>query len=209
MLTNLYIDGFNLYYRALRPTGLMWIDLQKLGEALFPEHTIGRICYFTTLVEEKAAGPIQRRRQLAYLRALETLDGFEVYYGAFRERIRTRSLAEPVPGLPNKVKVIESEEKESDVNLAVSLVADGFKGSYEQAAVISNDSDFAGAMRYVRDELGLRVVQVNPDLKQPSPVTLVEAATYVKRLRRRHLAESLFPDTLTDAHGVITKPAGW
>ena len=205
MLTNLYIDGFNLYYGALRTTGLLWTDLRKLGEALFPEDTIARICYFTTMVEGSSA----RRRQCAYLRALETLDGFEAYYGEFRRNTRMRFLAKPVPGLPDKVEVVETVEKQTDVNLAVRLVGDGARGNYEQAAVISNDSDFVGAMRYVRDELGLRVVQVNPDLGNPSLVSLVEAATYVRQLYRSHLRKSQFPDTLTDAGGVITKPAGW
>ena len=31
---------------------------------------------------------------------------------------------------------------------------DGFNGEYAQAVVVSNDADFAGAMRYVRDDLG-------------------------------------------------------
>ena len=32
----LYVDGFNLYYRAVRGTPFKWLDLRKLGEALFP-----------------------------------------------------------------------------------------------------------------------------------------------------------------------------
>ncbi len=45
----------------------------------------------------------------------------------------------------------------SDVNLATRLLVDGSNGEYEQAVVVSNDADFVGAMRYVRDDLGLRV----------------------------------------------------
>jgi hypothetical protein len=37
LITNLYVDGFNLYYRAVRGTPFKWLDLRKLGEALFPE----------------------------------------------------------------------------------------------------------------------------------------------------------------------------
>ena len=47
MLTNLYVDGFNLYYRALKDTPFRWVDLRKLAEALFPNDTIGTVCYFT------------------------------------------------------------------------------------------------------------------------------------------------------------------
>ena len=103
----------------------------------------------------------------------------------------------------------DSEEKGSDVNLATRLLVDGFNGEYEQAVVVSNDADFAGAMRYVRDQLGLRVTLVNPDHRNPSPRHLADAATYVKRLWKSHLRRSQLPDTLSDEVGVITKPAGW
>ena len=36
MITNLYIDGFNLYYRALKDTPFRWLDLRRLAETLFP-----------------------------------------------------------------------------------------------------------------------------------------------------------------------------
>ena len=143
------------------------------------------------------------------MRALATLAGFEAYNGAFRSGTKRRPLAEPAPGLPAYVLVRESEEKGSDVNLATRLLVDGFNRDYQQAVVVSNDADFASAMRYVRDDLGLRVTLVNPDLKNASPKALVDAATYVKRLRKSHLRGSQFPDTLTDGIGAITKPAGW
>ena len=114
-----------------------------------------------------------------------------------------------MPGLPTHVLVRDSEEKGSDVNLATRLLVDGFNGEYEQAVVVSNDADFAGAMRYVRDELRLRVALVNPDSKTPSPRDLADAATYVKRLWKSHLRRSQLPGTLADEVGSIAKPAGW
>ena len=95
------------------------------------------------------------------------------------------------------------------MNLATRLLVDGFNGEYEQAVVVSNDADFAGAMRYVRDDLGLRVTLVNPDSRNTSPRELANAATYVKRLWKSHLRRSQFHDTMADEVGVISKPAGW
>ena len=209
MNTNLYIDGFNLYYRALKDTPFRWLDLRKLGETLFPQDSICRVCYFTALLDARPDNPNQPRRQLVYLRALATLPGFEAHFGAFRSGTKRRPLAEPVPGLPSHVLVRDSEEKGSDVNLATRLLVDGFNGKYEQAVVVSNDADFAGAMRYARDDLGLRVTLVNPDSRNASPRELASAATYVKRLWNSHLRRSQLPDTLTDAVGTITKPAAW
>ena len=209
MITNLYIDGFNLYYRAVRGTPFKWLDLRKLAETLFPQDTIHEVCYFTALLDARPDDPGQPRRQLVYLRALATLPGFKAYYGTFRSGTKRRPLAELVPGLPDYVLIRDSEEKGSDVNLATRLLVDGFNGEYEQAVIVSNDADFAGAMRYVRDDLGLRVTLVNPDRRNTSPRDLADAATYVKRLWKGHLRRSQLPDTLTDEVGIITKPNAW
>ena len=209
MITNVYIDGFNLYYRALKDTPFRWLDLRKLAETVFPQDDIHRVCYFAARLDARPGNPNQPRRQLVYLRALATLPGFDAYFGVFRSGVKRRPLAEPVTGLPSYVLVRDSEEKGSDVNLATRLLVDGFNGEYEQAVVVSNDADFAGAMRYVRDDLGLRVTLVNPDPSNSSPRELADAATYVKRLWKSHLKRSLFPDTLTDEVGVIRKPEEW
>lgn len=209
MITNLYVDGFNLYYRALRGTPFKWLNLRTLAENLFPQDTINSICYFTAHLEARPHDPSQPQRQQTYLRALRTLEGLEDYYGAFRQRNKLRPLVQPVPGLPARVWVRDSEEKGSDVNLATRLLVDGFTGNYEQAVVVSNDADFAAAIRYVRDQLGLRVTLVNPDRGNPSPTVLVSAATRVKRLWKGHLRRSQFPDTLQDQTGLIRKPPAW
>ena len=209
MKTNIYIDGFNLYYRALRDTPFKWLDLRKLAEELFPGDTINRVCYFTARLDARADNPAQPQRQQAYLRALATLPGLEIHYGVFRSGVIRRPLAQEIPGMPAYVLVRNSEEKGSDVNLATRLLVDGFNGEYEQAVVVSNDGDFAGAMRYVRDSLGLRVTLVNPDPKNASPRELADAATYIKRLWKSHLRRSQFPNTLADEVGVITKPSAW
>jgi len=209
LITNVYIDGFNLYYRALKDTPFRWLDLRQLAEALFTQDSINKVCYFTARLDVRPGNPGQAQRQLIYLRALATLPSLDVYYGVFRSGVKRRPLAEPVTGLPSHVLIRDSEEKGSDVNLATRLLVDGFNGEYEQAVVVSNDADFAGAMRYVRDDLGLRVTLINPDSRNPSPKQLAGAATYVKRLWKSHLRRSLLPDTLRDEVGVITKPVGW
>ncbi|MDE0168706.1 MAG: hypothetical protein OXS29_04225 [bacterium] len=138
LTTNVYVDGFNLYYRALKDGPFRWLDLSTLAETLFPEDTIHRICHFTVRLDSRPGNPLQPRRQLVYLRALATLPNFEIHYGAFRSGVKRRPLAEPVAGLPAHVLVRDSEEKGSDVNLATRLLVDGFNGDYEQAVVVSN-----------------------------------------------------------------------
>ena len=179
MITNLYVDGFNLYYRALKDTPFRWLDLSKLADSLFPEASIHRICYFTARLDSRRNNPSKPQRQQTYLRALATLQSLDFHHGYFRSGVAIRPLAEPVTGLPDRVLVRNSEEKGSDVNLVTRLLVDGFNDEYEQAVVVSNDADFVGAVRYVRDDLGKRVVLVNPDANKASPLRLADSATYV------------------------------
>lgn len=210
MISNVYVDGFNLYNRAVKGTEFKWLDLRKLAEVLFPEDAINQICYFTALLAARPGNPYQPRRQLLYLRALRTLPGFKAYFGRFQAQTKMRPLAEPVLGLPAYVAVRDSQEKGSDVNLATRLLVDGFTGAYEQAIVVSNDADLAAPIRYVRDELRLFVTVVNPDYKAKGAQSdLQEAATRVKRLWKSHLRRSQLPLSLLDGESVITKPAGW
>ena len=59
MIANLYVDGFNLYYRALKDSPFRWLDLVKLAEVLFPKDTIHRVCYFTALLDPRPDNPNQ------------------------------------------------------------------------------------------------------------------------------------------------------
>ena len=52
LITNVYIDGFNLYYRALKDNPFRWLDLRRLAETLFPQDAINRVCYFTARLDD-------------------------------------------------------------------------------------------------------------------------------------------------------------
>ena len=210
-LTNIYIDGFNLYYLAVRGTPYKWLDLHRLCGSLLPDHRLNQIRYFTARVQPRAHDPMVRQRQGAYIRALETSPNLRVHYGAFRTRRKWAMPTHPIPGVTGPIEVWNTEEKGTDVNLAAHLLLDGFRGRYEQAVVISNDSDLALAIRMVREDLGFPVGVVNPntDAKAVTPRELTAAATFTRRLRVNALAGSQFPDQLRDDKGIITKPAAW
>lgn len=93
------------------------------------------------------------------------------------------------------------------MNLAVQLVADGFRQRFEAAVIISNDSDLAEAIRIVRHELGLIVGILNPH-KHPSR-TLLDHASFMKPIRRGVLAASQLGNPLRDGEGLIHKPHRW
>ena len=213
MITNVYIDGFNLYYRALRRSPqYKWLDLAKLSQALLPGHRINRIRYFTALVDQRPGDdPLQQHRQLLYLRALQTIPNLSIHYGQFKTRNVWRRRARANPGLDDPVLVKNTEEKRTDVNLASYLLMDGYEGGYEQAVVITNDSDLALPIEIVRDRLKRPVGVVNPNTSRAglTPVELREAATFLRQIRPNTLRNSQFSDSLVDDTGVFFKPAVW
>lgn len=208
MKTHVYVDGFNLYYGAVKGTPYKWLDIKKLCELLLPKHHIARIKYFTAPVSGRPGDPNQPTRQQMFLRALVTLPDFEIIYGHFLTNETYMPLAGSPPGAPLKyAKVIKTEEKGSDVNLATHLIWDGFRKQYEAAVLVTNDSDLLEPVKIVRRELGLVVGILNPH-KKASRV-LAREASFVKQIRTGALKASQFPHTLEDAHGLITKPSSW
>ena len=205
--TNIYIDGLNLYYRALRGTPYRWLDIGKLARLLLPNHDIGRIRYFTALVNNRPDDPTQAQRQQAYLRALETVHGLTIHYGHLMAKTKRRPLARPPQTGPRTAEILDTEEKGSDVNLAAYLLLDGFDDEYDLAVVVSNDSDLVLPITMARSRLGKQVGVFDPSHRRS--FELHGAASWYRPLRRGPLSASLFPDTLSDTQSTVEKPAGW
>ncbi|MCC7018016.1 MAG: NYN domain-containing protein [Rhodospirillales bacterium] len=203
-----YVDGFNLYYGALKRTPYKWLNIMTLCNFLLPKNRIVGIKYFTALVTARPNDPDQPTRQQIYLRALRTLPNLEIIYGHFLEHVIFMPLADPAPDMPKRTRVIKTEEKGSDVNIASHLVNDGHKKRYEAAILISNDSDLVEPVKIVRGELRLPVGVLNPIPDKPSH-ELRKYATFVKPIRKGVLAASQFPPTMQDAVGTFHKPPTW
>lgn len=208
MKTIVYVDGFNLYYGAVKGTPYKWLDILALCKFLLPKNQIIQIKYFTALVTARPNDPDQPNRQQLYLRALRTIPNLEIIYGHFLEHVITMPVAHPAPGTPKHVRVIKTEEKGSDVNIAAHLVNDGHKRRYEAAILISNDSDLVEPVKIVRHELKFPVGVLNPIPNKPSH-ELRKFATFVKPIREGVLLASQFPSTLIDTVGTFYKPPSW
>jgi uncharacterized LabA/DUF88 family protein len=208
---NIYVDGFNLYYSALRRRfpDCKWLDLRTLAETLFPGDEIARVQYFTARVIARADDPQEATRQQMYLRALATRD-IEIVLGQFRSGTRWMRRVEPCPNGTNcpvseaNIHVVATEEKGSDVNLASRLLIDAFRRDCELAIVLTNDTDLVEPIRLARDELGLRVALLSPS-ENPAR-TLRDRVDLVKKLRQGPLRASQLPGLLSDERGEIHRP---
>lgn len=205
--TYVYIDGFNLYYRALRGKPYRWLNVRKLASLLLPEDEIVRIRYFTAEVSIRPSDQTQAQRQKTYLRALKTIPGLSVHYGHFLAKTKMRPLAKPPVSGHRYVEILDTEEKGSDVNLASYLLLDGFDDEYELAVVVSNDSDLELPIRMTRNRLGKQVGVFDPSRRKS--FQLQSAASWYRPLREGPLSASQFPDTISDAQGTFRKPNSW
>jgi uncharacterized LabA/DUF88 family protein len=206
--TNVYIDGFNLFYGALKGSRHKWLDLEALCRQLLPKDSIHRIRYFTAKVTARPGDPQLPVRQQTYLQALATLPTVSVHLGVFYVSTVRAPLAQPPARGPKTAEIIKTEEKGSDVALATYLMLDACRGDCDTAVLMTNDSDLREPLRLVREELGLTTGVVNPH--PASRRSRVLQATFFKQLRPGALAASQFPRQLTAPSGhKITKPTGW
>lgn len=102
--TYVYVDGFNLYYGAVKRTEFKWLDLVKLAYQVLPSgHSVERLRYFTARVTG-ARDPNAPLRQQMYLKALATLPQVEIHFGTFL----AKSIWRPLLNLPIADRRIES-----------------------------------------------------------------------------------------------------
>ena len=137
MRTAVYIDGFNLYYRALsRHPEYKWIDVAALARALLPDDNLSAIKYFTARIKPDRIDKTKHVRQQVFLRALQTRQYIQIVEGTYLVKRVAAALYEPwCRGEKEIVHVVRMIEKGSDVNLAAHLLADAFTGEFDIAAV--------------------------------------------------------------------------
>ena len=204
--TTVYVDGFNLYYGALKGTSLKWLNLQKLCE-LYLKPTnfqITKINYFTAPVSGTPDDPDKPQRQLKYIRALRTLPIVEIIDGHFIvERITLQKADGSGP-----VVVINTKEKKSDVNLASLMLWDAHCNTFDTAVLISGDSDFETPLSIVKNRFRKKTLVLDPQ-RNGTPTSPMNRNNDYKPIRVGALTEAQFPIELEDNKGKFYKPEIW
>ena len=161
--TNIYIDGYNLYYSRLKGTAFKWLDLAFLfcDQIVRQQDPSAQVCsvkFFTSPVKASYArhGQASEHAQTQYHRALlakypdliEIIKGFHIF----------QPTALPVfehgeaPSKSKVAKVWMIEEKQTDVNIALQAYRDVARGICDQVVICSNDSDLEPALRLIRED---------------------------------------------------------
>ena len=186
-----YVDGFNLYHGLHEKfhRRYLWLDLELLVHRLRPNDEILAVKYFTAhVLDDRAA----LSRQRTYLSALAVhSDGLiDVVHGRYQRKDRTcRQCGSTWPSY---------EEKETDVNIAVSLVADSANKASDIALIISADSDLCPAIRKARSLNGQRgMIAAFPPKRSSFEIrTLIPRAFTIATADLRN---SLLPVDVVDA----------
>lgn len=208
MGTGVYIDGFNLYYGALKGSPYKWLNLEALSKTLLPQENITRVCYFTAKIngEKDRYAP---QRQQTYLHALATLSVVRIHLGVFKSQPTLMPVFPPPRSGPELVRVLKTEEKGSDVNLGCNALLDAIKGKVDTVIIVSNDSDLLEPVRLIKRETSARVAVINPHAAHHRSKELSRWADFSKQLKESHLRSSLFPNVITHLGRQICKPKGW
>lgn len=197
-----FVDGFNLYHAIdnrvrtePKLNHLKWLDLWALCETFAPApyYSLDRVFYFSAFATWMK-GPFHRHQ--AYTSALRAT-GVETVMGCFKEKDRKcKSCGD---------EWVAHEEKESDVALGAHVVFHAFENSYDQALVVSADSDLAPVVRLVRRRFPDKKIKVlvPPDLKGGNE--LWGAAGGKKNCRKIgwvHIERCQLPDSIRNEAGL-------
>ncbi|HSV67201.1 MAG TPA: NYN domain-containing protein [Mycobacteriales bacterium] len=196
-----YVDGFNLYHglRERYRHRYLWLDLCQLVRRLRPRDHIVGVRYFTTLVLNDASA---LARQENYLNALQAhTSEVQVVRGRYQAKQRLCRRCG---------STWTHYEEETDVNIAVSLVADAAAHASDLALIISADSDLCPAIRTARRlNPGRGMIAAFPPRRSSFEIrTLIPGAFTVSAADLRN---SLLPGTVIDqASGqTYVRPTKW
>ena len=196
-----YIDGFNLYF-GLKSQGwgrYLWLDVQALSRTLLkPDQKLVATKYFTSRV---GSPPDKVKRQNTYIEAIQTLPETSIYFGKYQTNPHTCRRCGYVHDAP--------QEKMTDVNIAVELLADAFNDAFDEAILISADSDLIAPVAAVKRLFPKkRVIVACPPGR--FSVNLTRAAHAYLKIGHGSIEKSQFPDeVLTSRDFILRRPGSW
>lgn len=199
-----YIDGFNLFY-GLRDSGLRryyWLDPARLIQNLLkPGQELAGVRYFSARISQNPADAGKHLRQQTYLEAIETVPSVETVYGHYLSK--TKSC------LRCGASWQQSEEKMTDVNIAVRLLCDAMDDSFDTAMIVSADSDLVPPVQLIHSRFPVkRVIVASPPDRHSLRLASVANASFV--IGRKKLQDSQLPNELTKPDGyVLKRPSQW
>jgi NYN domain len=191
----LYVDGFNLYHpiHDLGANHLKWLDLAALGRLICQDrsHDLVGVTYCTAFQRND---PAKMARHKTYIAALESTGMVKTEFGHYLEQ--------DTPPCSNCGFIGTKEtEKQTDINVALSLFSDAMLGKFDWAYLLSADSDQAATARYLKSFFREKqIVTVVPPGKEVSK-NIANFVDGKRRLTREDLEKCRFNSVLMFSDG--------
>ncbi len=193
----LFVDGFNLYH-AIHDLGanhLKWLNLKALGQKIIPQksETLAEVVYCTAYYP---GDPDKRRRHEIYIRALAH-EGVITKLGHYiHEPMKCRSC--------NHVWR-KPTEKQTDINLALSVIDAVMLDRVECIYLLTADTDQAATLTFLGNRFpSIQRVIVFPPGRHPSD-DLKNRSNRTIKLQRHHIEDHLLPGFIA-ANPAIIRP---
>ena len=208
----LYVDGFNWYFGIFRHRpAWKWLNIQSFFEALRLDEDVVTVKFFTALIDPQQHVSPRRDRHKRYLKALGSLPKVKIILGKFQERTVTCRARD----CQRRLEYVVPEEKKTDVNIAVNLVEDAFRGLTDSMVIVSGDSDLEPAIEWVRRNY--------PQIKITVYIPVLEDESHQRRNDNYHrmgvtckplpladIPRHIFPAIVRlNDNETITRPAEW
>jgi uncharacterized LabA/DUF88 family protein len=193
-----YVDGFNMFYALKQPyPQFLWVNYRALAETVLgPKDSLTEVIYFSALATWK---PNDVRQHQTFIKA-QRWAGVEVVLGKFREKEIACHLC--------RQRFRTHEEKRTDVNIAVRVVAGAVKDLYDRAVLVTADSDLIPTIQIVHELAPAKQIGVMLPIGRNS-YDLKIAADFVKKMPQEKLNRCLLPLVITSGNDTIHKPPNW
>ncbi|MDR3306989.1 MAG: NYN domain-containing protein [Endomicrobium sp.] len=152
------------------------------------------IKYFTALSWK----PESRERQTVYIKALlfQCRTNIEIIYGQFKSKTKFCPLCSK--------KFTAHEEKLTDVNLAIHLFENASKNTFDEAIIVSADSDLIPPIKAIKGNFPEKIISVLPPINNPA-IDLINNAHKRYKMKSKTLLSSLLPNPC----GTLKMPKSW
>lgn len=207
-----YVDGFNFYFGLKRSKTLdsdwrklYWIDVVKLCSSFLGENQIlEKVIYFTA----SPLSPQKNSRQSAFLNANKLINGdlFEVIRGKYMEKHIICPYC--------KGDITRPEEKKTDVNISIRMIADCVLDKTDTIALVSADSDLVPPLEFIQQNYPNKSIKVyfppsnySSDLKdnlihhRSKPVLMIK--------NKRRFLDAIMPEKVEKDGKIYTIPEKW
>ena len=137
-----YVDGFNFYFglRSKNWRKFYWLDMVKFAESLLrPHQELVEVAYFSA----RHTHPGKSKRQDTFFQANKLNPKFTLHLGKY--------LMKDIECRFCKNIIHSYEEKESDVRIATTMMADAYQQRCDLSVLISADSDLVPSIERIKE----------------------------------------------------------